>query len=374
MRVAVLKAEDEGVALLLERGLDNIIRFPRKPVVPAEESSASGALGSTVSTSASRVSLGMALEPVLALWAKRAVFQLPADFTLQTTLEVPADTTMVAVTSPEPPKSIDASYQREATTTGLRAAELMSVLDALLAHCVICLSGAKAVQGEGQGGSLRLRASLLHQPQQQERAYHGLSAGEYVLVLFSADGASGQRRAAELDPDLSARVMAFGGEVSCSDQGPLGLQVALHLPIAELSRRDDALDESSIEGEEKRVFHVLLVDDDQQARDVVGESLRRLGCTVMAFADGKSALEALERGDHTFQFVLSDLTMPHMSGAELARRIRRQHPQLPIAMMTGFYRSLEADALEALGVFAVLEKPFGKRALEQLLDAARDEL
>ena len=321
--------------------MDNIIRFPRRTGASVGEASSPTADSSLASAA---VPTGEPLDEVLTLWSRRAVFQLPGEFTLQTTID----------------RDLSLSSRPVVDAANL---ELTAVLDALLAHCVACL-------GE-RGGELRINASLLHQPQRQELTYHGLRAGEYALVLFSANGLSDLHESTLLDAQVIDRVQAFGGQVHSSDQGALGLRLALHLPIVPpaITVEEQLADPVTGAG-----LHILLVDDDEQARLVVGQVLRQLGCSVAAFADGSAALDALARDPSAFQLVLSDLTMPHMSGAELTQRIRQRYSQLPIALMTGFSGPHEDNALEALGVFAVLEKPFGKKALLQLLQAAREEL
>jgi sigma-B regulation protein RsbU (phosphoserine phosphatase) len=84
----------------------------------------------------------------------------------------------------------------------------------------------------------------------------------------------------------------------------------------------------------EKAAHILVVDDDESNRESLRRRLARHGYSVMAAADGPSALELIER--HSFDLVLLDVMMPGMSGLEVLERIRRQRSptDLPIIMAT----------------------------------------
>jgi DNA-binding NtrC family response regulator len=69
--------------------------------------------------------------------------------------------------------------------------------------------------------------------------------------------------------------------------------------------------------------------------------------------------------------VLSDVRLPVMSGDQLAREVRRMHPEMPVVLMTGFSSTVTHENALALGVTAVLQKPISGR---ELVTAVRDSL
>ncbi|MCC7409482.1 MAG: response regulator, partial [Phycisphaeraceae bacterium] len=101
---------------------------------------------------------------------------------------------------------------------------------------------------------------------------------------------------------------------------------------------------------------ILVVDDKQMMRDSVGATLQRAGYSVVAAADGETALKLLAR--HRPAAVISDLKMPEMDGLELLSRIRRADDQAPVILMTA-YGTIDA-AVEAMkqGAFDFIQKPF----------------
>lgn len=111
---------------------------------------------------------------------------------------------------------------------------------------------------------------------------------------------------------------------------------------------------------------ILVVDDDREVRSFIGDALGSLGHQVEGVESGAAAIETLA-GDPP-DLILIDFAMPGMNGAQLAREVRRLHPRLPIAFVTGY---AESDQLEdALGRdVPVLRKPFGVEQLADLLAA-----
>jgi DNA-binding NarL/FixJ family response regulator len=95
-------------------------------------------------------------------------------------------------------------------------------------------------------------------------------------------------------------------------------------------------------------FSVFLVEDHAVLRDVLQEYIGSMPtvATCSTAADGESALEAL--GDHAPDFMLIDMSLPDMTGIELIRELKRRHPKLPMAILSGHRSAKYArDALEA---------------------------
>ena len=99
---------------------------------------------------------------------------------------------------------------------------------------------------------------------------------------------------------------------------------------------------------------ILLVDDDDAVRTVVGEQLRELGFDVIATADGASAISAVEDGT-SFDLLLSDFAMPGFNGVQTINRIKSMRPEIRSALMTG-YADESLSAIDR-GSIAVFRKP-----------------
>ena len=111
--------------------------------------------------------------------------------------------------------------------------------------------------------------------------------------------------------------------------------------------------------------HVLLVEDEDDLRMLIGEALRMMGYRVTPAADGRQAVDAMEHG--CFEVVVSDVNMPGgMSGIELADHVGRLQPRARIILVSGFARG-QLPPLPANITF--LPKPY---RIPQLLELLRD--
>lgn len=101
---------------------------------------------------------------------------------------------------------------------------------------------------------------------------------------------------------------------------------------------------------------VLIAENDDAVREFVSRALAHQGHEVTAVADGLEALEAIAAAP--FDLLLTDIVMPGMDGIALALKVTKEHPDLPVLLMTGYAAERQrAHNLEAL-ISRVLLKPF----------------
>jgi len=106
---------------------------------------------------------------------------------------------------------------------------------------------------------------------------------------------------------------------------------------------------------------VLVVDDHAQAREVISRLLEAEGYQVVIATNGNEAIAELERNDE-IGAVVTDVTMPDMTGVELAYHVKDQYPGLPIAIVSGDIGELERSVIARAGV-PFLKKPVHAEAL-----------
>ena len=117
---------------------------------------------------------------------------------------------------------------------------------------------------------------------------------------------------------------------------------------------------------------VLVVDDEEEIRELVAEFLRARGVRVTTAADGRAAIAAIEREPARFALVLADLQLPGCDGLDVLRAAKRANPSVSVVIITG-YASLDS-AIEAvrLGAYDYLTKPFSLGQIEVLLGRLAD--
>ncbi len=109
--------------------------------------------------------------------------------------------------------------------------------------------------------------------------------------------------------------------------------------------------------------HVLFVDDEEAIITLFRRALERHGYRVAGFTDPEAALELFQSNPGQFDVVVTDQTMPAMTGVDLLGRLRRIRPGLPVILCTGYSEAINEDSAKRLGVDAFLCKPIAIRSL-----------
>lgn len=159
----------------------------------------------------------------------------------------------------------------------------------------------------------------------------------------------------------SAVVRQSGGALSIESAEGKGTSVTLFLRVATSQPRrvvgDDARSDVRID---LTGCTIALVDDDAQVRGTLRDTLTSAGATVEEAAEGGAGIELVRRLRPNLLVV--DFAMPGMTGADVVRRVREEHPNLPVVLVTGFADSAKLDAVTGPEV-AVLWKPFEAQEL-----------
>jgi CheY-like chemotaxis protein len=112
-------------------------------------------------------------------------------------------------------------------------------------------------------------------------------------------------------------------------------------------------------------MRLLVVDDEDFVRDLLGDILDGEQCDVYLAASGSEALAVFR--EQEFDGVFTDVGMPGMSGWELAREIRQINSQIPIAVITGWGEAVGSHEQKAAGVNWIVAKPFTADRIAELV-------
>jgi CheY-like chemotaxis protein len=114
------------------------------------------------------------------------------------------------------------------------------------------------------------------------------------------------------------------------------------------------------------------VDDEINLIEVGTQMLERLGYEVKGMSNPLHALETFRKEPDQFHLVISDLTMPQMTGLQLAEEIRKIKPGIPIILCSGFSASLTGEQIKAFGIDDFIMKPIIKSELAQVVRRVLD--
>jgi len=127
------------------------------------------------------------------------------------------------------------------------------------------------------------------------------------------------------------------------------------------------LENTEIEKSEKIAGHVLLVDDESDVLEFMQDLLENWGLRVSAYSNGKTALDAFIHQNDKFSLIITDHTMPKMTGVQLASEISSIDPSTPIILYTGYQEDLPKSGLESIGIRHVLNKPIDIKQTKDLI-------
>ncbi|HQR53649.1 MAG TPA: response regulator, partial [Burkholderiales bacterium] len=115
---------------------------------------------------------------------------------------------------------------------------------------------------------------------------------------------------------------------------------------------------------------VLVVDDEAMVGEFMRDLLESWGLRVTVAANGAQARDLCSREPRRFDAVITDQTMPRITGLDLARELLAASPDLPVILYTGYSDGLTETEVKAAGAVALVRKPVEPRALRALLESA----
>jgi PAS domain S-box-containing protein len=160
------------------------------------------------------------------------------------------------------------------------------------------------------------------------------------------------------------------GAITIRSEPGMGATFDIYLPgIESEATREDRPDEPLLKGTER----ILFIDDEPSLADIGQTGLSLLGYEVTGKTSSVEALELFEAQPDRFDLVITDYTMPEMTGADLAKEIMKIRPEIPVILCTGFNeRITEGKALE-MGIRGFAMKPFTIRSLAETVRRILDK-
>ena len=149
-------------------------------------------------------------------------------------------------------------------------------------------------------------------------------------------------------------VRDHGGTVSVESEKGVGTVFTIHLPLIAASakmRDEESVAVATGQGS------ILYVDDEEPIAKIGQEWLTFLGYDVTVRLDSNAALEAFQECPERFDLVITDMTMPNMTGATLAKEMLKIRPELPIILTTGFSQRINEEEAKRMGIKEFLMKP-----------------
>ncbi|MDA8125463.1 MAG: response regulator [Deltaproteobacteria bacterium] len=252
----------------------------------------------------------------------------------------------------------------------------------------LCTNAAHAMQEQGGVLTVGLVEVL---PGSQDLALHAdLEPRPYCLLTVKDTGQGIDPAIADriFDPFFTTKAPGVGtglglsvvhgivkshdGVIEVESFPGQGTTFRVFLPVTDTTDTAETSDAAPLPRGGERI---LVVDDEPLLTDVLKRRLERLGYEVVSCTDGLTALDLFNRqaAEKPFDLVITDMTMPQLTGANLAEELIRRRPGLPVFLCTGFSESIDQERARKIGIRAILMKPVVLRDLAELIRDVLDE-
>ena len=165
-------------------------------------------------------------------------------------------------------------------------------------------------------------------------------------------------------------VKNHGGDITVQSQPGKGTTFDVYLPVID----DVDVEVHAVESPfiTKGKERILLIDDEAQIIHIEQQILERLGYSVTSKTDSAEALEEFSAKPNQFDLVITDMTMPKMTGDQLARKMLDIKPNIPVILCTGFNETITEEKALSLGIDQFVMKPIVKDKLARLIRTVLD--
>ena len=238
------------------------------------------------------------------------------------------------------------------------------------------------------GGVLEVTLANVELDDLEAAKHLDLDAGSYLRLMVSDTGYGMSSEIMEriFDPYFTTKdtgegtglglavaqgiVKAHGGTITVYSEPGKGTTFHVYLPvILELEREEKGSEEPLPTGSES----ILFIDDEEVLIEIGGQILEHLGYKVVTEKSSVQALELFRAEPDRFDLVITDMTMPHMTGDKFARELMKIRPHISVILCTGHSTLVLEEKAKDIGIRAFVMKPLVMRNLAETVRKVLDE-
>ncbi len=255
--------------------------------------------------------------------------------------------------------------------------------DATQMHQVImnlCTNAAQAMDKEG--GLLTIELKEIDIDSQMVKTHVNLERNSYIRLTVKDTGIGMDNNTLDriFEPFFTTKEVDKGtgmglstvygiirghkGEITVYSEPGSGSVFHVYLPTIENNNISQKKEKVAFQ---RGTESVLIIDDEPTITDMTSKFLTRIGYTVETKNSSLYALKEFRKNPDKYDILITDLTMPEMTGINLAQEVNKLSHSIPILIMTGYSESLNNETLKMYGIQKVIEKPINLKALSILL-------
>ena len=234
------------------------------------------------------------------------------------------------------------------------------------------------------GGTLHIAAENVELDENYARVHLDARPGEYLMISVSdtGDGIPAEIQDRIFDPFFTTKEMgkgtglglasaltivrSHGGFINVYSDIGRGTKFSVYIPVAKLEEDSKKTVQigSMPHGSNELI---LVVDDEENIREIARATLEKFGYRVLTAADGTDAMAIYAQQFGEISLILTDIAMPYMDGTALIRAVRKIDPDSKIVAMSGLMNTEQTAELQSLNVNAFLSKPYTAESLLKIL-------
>jgi PAS domain S-box-containing protein len=240
---------------------------------------------------------------------------------------------------------------------------------------------------EDAGGVITIGIQNVYLDQVSAPFYPDLSLGNYVKLTVSDTGTGIDHEIKDriFDPYFTTKevgkgsgiglsvvhgiVKSHNGAIYVDSKFGKGTTFSILFPATE---EEAVIETEAIEKLSTGNERILFVDDEKSMAEIGRRRLERLGYQVEAKTNPIEALELFRADPDQFDLVITDMTMPHITGDKLVKEILKIRPDMPTILCTGFSEKIDEEKAKKIGVRQYIEKPFDRGKLSRLVRKVLD--
>jgi PAS domain S-box-containing protein len=240
---------------------------------------------------------------------------------------------------------------------------------------------------EDTGGVITIGIQNVYLDQVSAPFYPDLSLGNYVKLTVSDTGTGIDHEIKDriFDPYFTTKevgkgsgiglsvvhgiVKSHNGAIYVDSKFGKGTTFSILFPATE---EEAVIETEAIEKLSTGNERILFVDDEKSMAEIGRRRLERLGYQVEAKTNPIEALELFRADPDQFDLVITDMTMPHITGDKLVKEILKIRPDMPTILCTGFSEKIDEEKAKKIGVRQYIEKPFDRGKLSRLVRKVLD--
>ncbi len=237
------------------------------------------------------------------------------------------------------------------------------------------------------GGTLKLSMRDIVMDGKMDLEKPHLAHGRYVIIKISDTGKGIPKEHLDLifEPYFTTKSPGEGtglglsvvhgivkncdGDISVESRPGIGTVFTILLPAVE--RRTNTR-KNGLQHLPTGLERIFVVDDELVIARLTSRILQQLGYTVTSSNNSLEALEMIRENPHAYDLVISDMTMPHLSGDRLTVEILKIRPDMPIIICTGYSTRINDASIQKIGARALLMKPIDKKRLSGIVREVLD--